>query len=80
MRKLFFPGEQIFSYIYRERKESDSLGKLVAAKGLDITPTQFLVLGGWLREHLGVEGSPGRVIGSNGRRQGLRAPHKSQAL
>lgn len=28
----------------------------------------------------GVEGGAGRVIGSNGRRQGFTEPHKSQAL
>lgn len=53
---------------------------LVAVKGLDVTLNSVPSVGGWLRERLRAERSPGRVIGSNGRRQGLRAPHKSQAL
>lgn len=47
--KTIFPEEQIFSqflYIYKEKKESDSLWKLVAVKGLDITPDWVPCAGG----------------------------------
>lgn len=44
-----------------------------SSKGFRCNSKLFFLLGGWLREHFGAEGSPGRVISSNGRRQGLKS-------
>ena len=72
----------------RGAKKAILSGKLVAGTGrggylgLFLMPSSVRrLLGGSAEGAFGkAEGGPGRVIGSNGRRQRLRAPHKSQAL